>query len=354
MPRRTTGELHAGSRPMNVRAMGRTLVLAAAALSVACAPSAATEAGDTATEASADGPATPSARPTITATNAFYYYADVDAAWRFYTGTLGFETVADYGFAKILRVASASYLTLVDADRGMHSADEPHTVTLALVTDEVEGWYDYLTETGVPMRHELDPEAAPGKAHVGFVAIDPEGYLLEFERFEEHAENERLLPALHEVAPLFPSGNVATARPSDLGVRGTVLWLYYRDTAGANRFYADLLGEEPIVDQGWAWGFRASSSGYLGIVDETRGLHRATDDKAVTVSFFVDDVDAWFDAVKRIDGYEPRSDEVGQESGRVRVFVGYDPENTFLEWDTFLDVEGNERLLQALRNTPAF
>ena len=36
------------------------------------------------------------------------------------------------------------------------------------------------------------------------------------------------------------------------------------------------------------------------------------------------------------------------ESGRVRVFVGYDPEGYFLEWDTFLDVEGNEELLELL------
>jgi hypothetical protein len=54
-------------------------------------------------------------RPDIIATNAFYYYADVDVAWEFYRDTLGFETVVDYGFAKIMRVASASYLTLVRA-----------------------------------------------------------------------------------------------------------------------------------------------------------------------------------------------------------------------------------------------
>ncbi|SVB43183.1 uncharacterized protein METZ01_LOCUS196037, partial [marine metagenome] len=29
--------------------------------------------------------------------------------------------------------------------------------------------------------------------------------------------------------------------------------------------------------------------------------------------------------------------------------VGYDPEGYFLEWDTFLDVEGNEELLRQLR-----
>ena len=46
--------------------------------------------------------------PRIEASNAFYYYEDVDAAWAFYTDVLGVETAADYGFAKILRIAPAS------------------------------------------------------------------------------------------------------------------------------------------------------------------------------------------------------------------------------------------------------
>ncbi len=286
-------------------------------------------------------------RPSIVANNAFYYYADVDAAWKFYADVLGLDTVADYGFAKIMQVASTSFLTLVDAERGMHSADEPKTATLALVTDEVEGWYAYLRDAGVPMRSEFRPSS--GRPHVGFVAIDPEGYLLEFERFEPHAENVDLLPALERLEPVYPDPDSPVGRPAELGVRATVQWLYYRDTAAANRFYTELIGSGPIVDQGWAWGYLSSPSGLIGIVDEERGLHRATEEKGVTVSFFVDDVDAWFDTMKDVDHFVFRSEEVGDESGRVRVFVGYDPEGYYLEWDTFLDVAGNEKLLPLLR-----
>ena len=286
-------------------------------------------------------------RPGVDATNAFYYYADVEAAWGFYTEILGLQTVADYGFAKILRVAPTSYLTLVDAKRGMHSATEPKTATLALVTDEVEGWYEYLTDAGVPMRAKFQP--ATGRPHVGFVAIDPEGYFLEFERFEPHEENEHLLPALERLRPLYLDPSVDSSRPPELGVRATILWLYYRDTTAANRFYAEILGAGPIVDQSWAWAHQVSPSGFIGIVDGERGLHQATDKKAVTVSLFVNDVDAWFEYVKGVAGFELRSEEIGDESGHVRVFVGYDPEGYFLEWDTFLDVEGNEELLRQLR-----
>ena len=51
--------------------------------------------------------------PPLQAMNAFYYYDDVDRAWAFYTEILGFRTVVDYGFAKILRVAESSPIELL-------------------------------------------------------------------------------------------------------------------------------------------------------------------------------------------------------------------------------------------------
>ena len=109
--------------------------------------------------------------PNIQATNGFYYYRDVNAAWAFYREILGLETVADYGFAKIMRVARNTYLTLVDAASGMHDADEPKSVTLAMVTDEVAEWYEYLVGAGVPMHKGYTPK--PGSNHDGFVALGP-------------------------------------------------------------------------------------------------------------------------------------------------------------------------------------
>lgn len=282
----------------------------------------------------------------VRAMNAFYYYADVDAAWEFYTGILGFETVADFGFAKILQVAPRSFLTLVDAERGMHSTDEPKSVTLAVVTEQVAEWYEYLTEAGVPMRAEFD--VIPGRPHDGFVAIDPEGYLLEFERFNEHDENVALLPVMARTPTLYPDAVDQAARPSHLGIQATVLWLYYDDIPGASRFYETALGLEMIVDQGWAKVYPVSSTGYVGLVDGSRGLHQATQDKAVTVSFLVDDIEAWFDRMRRTPDFEFRTEKIGDESGRVRTFVGYDVEGYYLEWDTFLDVAGNEALLETM------
>lgn len=280
--------------------------------------------------------------PGIQATNAFYYYEDVDAAHAFYTDILDFETVVDYGFAKILRVAPTSYITLVDEAEGMHSSEEPKSVTLAVVTEEVEEWYDYLVARDVAMRGPY--QFTEGRPHDGFVAIDPEGYYLEFERFNPHDENTELLPRLGAVEPLGPATG---SRPGELTVQATVLWLYYRDIPAMQGFWEQTLGVDLMVDQGWAKVYPASSTGYIGLVDGERGLHQATEDKAVTVSFITDDVAAWLDRVKGF-GMELRTPELASEGDRVQVFVGYDPEGYFLEWDTFVDLPENARLLELL------
>ncbi len=292
--------------------------------------------------------------PDILASNAFYYYADLDGAWEFYARILGFETVADYGFAKILRVGPHSFLTLVDEALGMHSSREPKSVTLAVVTEEVEGWWTYLSGEGVEMRAELG-EVDPGRPHNGFVAVDPEGYLLEFERFNPHPENERLIPVLAGFDALYPDGSetapgIRTTRPAELGVQATVLWLYYDDLESIQAFYRDILGVDILVDQGWAKVVPAAPTGFLGFVDGARGLHQATEDKAVTVSFLTSDLEAWWRHLKSVPSFIFRSGEVTSEGGFVDTFVGYDPEGYYLEWDEFLPVEVNRELLEALES----
>lgn len=289
----------------------------------------------------------------ILATNAFYYYEDLPSAWEFYTRVLGFETVADYGFAKMLQVAPTAYLTLVDETRGMHRASEPKSVTLAVVTGEVEEWWDYLSGLGVEMRAPLGI-VEEGRPHDGFVAVDPEGYFLEFERFNPHPENEKLMPVLDGVDPLrLPPGRevapgVTSTRPEGLGVKATVLWLYYEDLEEVQDFYQGVFGRDIIVDQGWAKVLQVSPAGFLGLVDGERGLHSATRQKAVTVSFFTGALDEWFVHLRSTPEFELRTPEITGEGDFVRTFVGYDPEGYFLEWDDFLDRPVNETLLTRL------
>ena len=277
------------------------------------------------------------------ANNAFYYYENLAAAADFYSRVLGFQRVADYGYAQIFRVAPTSFLTLVDSAKGMHSSAEPKTVTLALVTNEVEAWYAYLTAQNVSIQHAISPKA--GKSHDGFVAVDPEGYFLEFERFNPHPENERLLPRISQIRPLAAPAGQQTSRPPELTVSATVLWLYYQDVPRIERFFEDAFGLSCIVDQGFAKIYPTSPTGFIGPVLAGEGLHPYSAEKGVTVSLWTDDLDGWFTRLKDRPDFRLRTPQIKRENPRFDAFVGYDPEGYFIELNQFHPHEDNQQLL---------
>lgn len=287
---------------------------------------------------------------TILANNALYYYHDLARATRFYQELLGFDLVEDYGIGKLFQIAASSFLMLIDGSIGRHSADEPKTVTTAFITDELEGWYEYLVAQGVPMRWGLTGK--PGKPHDGFVAIDPEGYLLEFERFNPHLENTHLLPLLDPLPSFYAPRDGMTARPRDLGIKATVTWLYYQDLERAGRFWHEVIGCPQVVDQGFAKIFPTSSSGFIGPVRAGDGLHPYTEQKGVTVSLFTDTVDEWFAYLQQQPTFALQNEAVILEMDRVRDFLGLDPEGYFIEFDAFIEHPANAGLRARLAAVP--
>jgi len=279
------------------------------------------------------------------ASNVFFYYDDVEAATRFYKDVLGLRVAADYGYAKIMQVAPKSFIALVDQSKGMHHSDEPKTTAIALITDQLDEWWDYIQTQDIEMRStEYNPVA--GRPHHGFVAIDPEGYFLEFERFNPHEENVQLMPLLDAMDTLYPEPGHSNV-PAGLGFKATVVWFYYKDTDHIRRFYEDVLGFELVVDQGWAWIYQVGPTGFFGPVDEQRGMHRYTEMKAVTMSFLTDNIDGWYKYLSGHPAIEMRSDSVNEDE-KYRAFVAYDPEGYYLEWDVFTGAPENERLLRIL------
>lgn len=285
------------------------------------------------------------ARPDIVATNAFYYYADVEAAWAFYNDTLGLETVVDYGFAKIMRLAESSYLTLVQASEGMHSTDEPKTVTLSLVTDELNRWYEHLAESDVEMQAGLID--ADGQVGNSFVVVDPEGYYLKFVRYNPHPGHESYFAAFAEAEPVV---SAIDSGGGQMSIRAAAFSAYFENLETIRSFYESLFdvtasGKLDNVDA-----YQMSGSGFLLLVEGGDELHRPTEQNGVTLSFLTTDVDAWFERATAWPGFELRTPEIFDEGGGlVRVFVGYDPDGIFLEWDTFTDRPENEGLLKYLR-----
>ena len=283
----------------------------------------------------------------IRASNLFLYYKDLDKATEFYSNTLGMEVVADYQMARIIRMAGDSYLILVDATKGMHTAEEPKTVALALLTDQLDGWWEYLKSQEVKIKYDYKPRE--GSPHDGFVALDPEGYLLEFERFNVHAENEEFIPVLEKNKTISCLSNHKSTVPPGLGFKATITWLYYRDLDAAQLFYEDVMGLPMVADQGWTKIHKVSNTGFIGLVDEKKGMHNFTETKAVNVSFIIDDLESWFDHVKQNKLFELRSEKVetGPET-KYKAFVGYDPEGYYLEFDRFYTHQDNELLMSYL------
>jgi predicted enzyme related to lactoylglutathione lyase len=124
--------------------------------------------------------------------------------------------------------------------------------------------------------------------------------------------------------------NAPLTRPDDGRVEKLITFLYYRDLPAAMRFYEDVLGFSVAIDQGWCKIYGISSDGYVGLVDESRGMHKAHPAKPVQICMRVADVDAWHAYLQErgVDGLTaPRSsDEL-----KIRAFVCYDPEGYQIE-----------------------
>jgi len=278
----------------------------------------------------------------VAATNLFWYYRDRMAAKEFYTSILGLNVVVEYDNSTILQIADDSYLTLVDDGKGMHTAAEPKSVALALLTRQLPQWWDYLQEQSINVKYTYKPRE--GNAHDGFVIVDPEGYLLEFEVFKQHPENEPAIPLLHR-APDMPVSPTVENAPDGLAFHGTVSWLYYQDVLAMESFMEQTLGFPLVIDQGWAKVYPASKTGFIGLVDERRGMNDYTEEKAVNVSFWMDDLDGWWAYAKEQQPFPLRQDTLTVDAeGRYRAFVGFDPGGYFLEFDEFLDHPANTNL----------
>jgi len=270
----------------------------------------------------------------VKANNIFYYYKDLTRAQNFYEQTLGFERVLDYGFATIHQISPTTYIGLVDEARGMHKTSEPKTVTLSFITQEIDPWYQYLSDKGVEMHRPLDN--ATRHPTRGFVAYDPEGYFLEFETFLPHEQNDKLRAQLSKTEANYPAPDNKTTRPDKLGVQGNIIWLYYKDLAAAQRFYDGVMGFNLVTDQGFAKVYSSSDTGFIGLVDEAQGLHRFSKEKSVTVSFFTDDVRSWFAHIEN-EGVKLFTPSLSIGSEAVEKFVAYDVGGYYLEFDQFLD-----------------
>ncbi|MCX7325262.1 MAG: VOC family protein [Hyphomicrobiales bacterium] len=127
-------------------------------------------------------------------------------------------------------------------------------------------------------------------------------------------------------------------RPAATDNQLAITFLYYRDLPGAMRFYEQLLGLTLAIDQGWCKIYRITDGGYVGLVDEARGSHRANPVKPVQLCIRVADVDAWHAWIA------PHNPEglCGPRSSaelKIRAFVFNDPEGYQIEIQSALTAD---------------
>jgi catechol 2,3-dioxygenase-like lactoylglutathione lyase family enzyme len=107
---------------------------------------------------------------------------DLERADRFYQGQLGLKLVLNQGVCRIYRTGPHAYLGV--CEHLAEGAGDPRVI-VTLVADDVDGWYERLTEAGVVF------EAPPARndrfgIYHAFMR-DPDGNLLEIQRFEDAA-----------------------------------------------------------------------------------------------------------------------------------------------------------------------
>lgn len=115
-----------------------------------------------------------------------------------------------------------------------------------------------------------------------------------------------------------------------------ITFLYYRDLARATVFYEQVLGFQLAIDQGWSKIYRITGASHVGLVDETRGMHRASDPKPVQICIRVPDVDAWH-AWAKSHNVAGLTEAKSSEALRIRAFVFNDPEGYQIEVQSSLD-----------------
>ena len=287
----------------------------------------------------------------IIGNNAFLYYKNYDEATNFYGDILGFKNVFEFpDFATIFQTTKSTFITVVnDNGRGMHSSDEPKTIAIALVTDQLDGWYQYALSQDLNIKNPPKPLA--GNPHHAFLVTDPGGYILEFEHFADHPENKEFIPLLNNSENIY--GEKDSQRPDNLAFKASIYWLYHSNEEEAEAFYQEVMGLEMIVKQSFSDILTSSPTGYIGLVEAGIGIHNVTHEKAVNVGFITNNAQSWFDYLKNQSSFELRTKELfheqdGQGNNLIDIVIGYDPDNYFIEIDEFLDLEFNNDIRHAL------
>jgi catechol 2,3-dioxygenase-like lactoylglutathione lyase family enzyme len=102
----------------------------------------------------------------------------------FYERVLGLPLARDQGDCRIYRVSANAFIGFCERA----SAPEPRGVILTLVSDEVDAWYQRLSAQGIAF--DKPPTYNPRYRIYHCFLLDPNGYVIEIQRFDEPLTSE--------------------------------------------------------------------------------------------------------------------------------------------------------------------
>ena len=122
------------------------------------------------------------AHPVVARSIVWIYTPDLEGTARFYSEVIGLELKAEQkgengGGCRIFQQGPASYLGVCQVRQGRHV--EPKGVIVSFVTPDPDGWHAHLVANGVVPEGPVRFSEAYGVK--GFMAKDPNGYMLEFQ-----------------------------------------------------------------------------------------------------------------------------------------------------------------------------
>ena len=109
----------------------------------------------------------------------FCYTRDLKQTAQFYEEIMGLPLVLDQGGCRIYEVSPGAYFGFCEREE----VGSGKGLILTFVTDDVDGWYEKLAGQGVEF--EKKPASNPDYNIYHCFLRDPNGYLLEIQRFED-------------------------------------------------------------------------------------------------------------------------------------------------------------------------
>ena len=110
----------------------------------------------------------------------FLYTQDLKQTAHFYENILGLPLALDQGSCRIYHLAGRqAYIGFCQRD----ALDHPANLIFTLVTPDVDGWYERIRAHG--WECQFSPRYNPTYHIYHFFVRDPNGYLLEVQRFAQ-------------------------------------------------------------------------------------------------------------------------------------------------------------------------